>query len=145
MKKPPTLAAAMTPFPYSVDHNASLDFAQKLMEQREVRHLPVTEEQGLVGLITERDLRAAQRLHSSLADQRELTVNDVYISDPYIVDLHEPLERVLLTMAERHIGSAIVTRSGKLVGMFTVVDACRCFGAFLRAHFPRTRGDDDVA
>lgn len=145
MKKPPSLATAMTPFPYSVDHNASLDFAQKLMDQHDVRHLPVTEEHGLVGLITERDLRAAERLHSSLGDERELTVNDVYISDPYIVDLHEPLEKVLATMAERHIGSAIVIKAGKLVGMFTMVDACRCFSAFLRAHFPRAEGDDDVA
>ena len=48
MKKPPSLAIAMTPFPYSVDHNASLEFAQQLMAQHKVRHLPVTEEQGLV-------------------------------------------------------------------------------------------------
>jgi acetoin utilization protein AcuB len=67
------------------------------------------------------------------------------MADPYIVDLHEPLDNVLITMAERHIGSAIVTRAGKLVGMFTAVDACRCFGTFLREHFPRVEGDDDVA
>jgi len=145
MKKPPTLATAMTPFPYSVDHNASLEFARQLMEQHKVRHLPVTEEHGLVGLVTERDMRSVERLHSGLGAKRDLTVNDVYIADPYIVDLHEPLDKVLLTMAERHIGSAIVTKSGKLVGMFTVVDACRSDGAFLRQHFPRTEGDDDVA
>ena len=135
----------MTPFPYSVDHNASLQFAQQLMAQHKVRHLPVTEEQGLVGLITERDMHSVERLHSGLSAKRELTVNDAYIADPYIVDLHEPLDNVLVTMAERHIGSAIVTKSGKLVGMFTVVDACRCFGEFLREHFPRAEGDDDAA
>jgi len=145
MKKPPTLATAMTPFPYSVDHNASLDFARQLMEQHNVRHLPVTEEHGLVGLVTERDMRSVERLHSGFAAKRELTVNDVYISDPYIVDMHEPLDNVLLTMAERHIGSAIVTRGGKLVGMFTVVDACRSFSELLRQQFPRAEGDDDVA
>ena len=134
----------MTPFPYSVDHNASLEFAQQLMAQHKVRHLPVTEEQGLVGLLTERDMRAVEHLHSGHNAKRELTVNDAYVADPYIVDLHEPLDNVLITMAERHIGSAIVTRAGKLVGMFTVVDACRCFGNFLREHFPRA-GDDDVA
>ena len=145
MKKPPSLAIAMTPFPYSVDHNASLEFAQQLMAQHKVRHLPVTEEQGLVGLLTERDMRAVEHLHSGLSAKRELTVNDAYMADPYIVDLHEPLDNVLMTMAERHIGSAIVTRAGKLVGMFTAVDACRCFGTFLREHFPRVEGDDDVA
>ncbi len=145
MKKPPSLATAMTPFPYSVDHNASLEFALQLMERHKVRHLPVTEEQGLVGLLTERDMRSVEQLHSGLNAKRELTVNDAYIADPYIVDLHEPLDNVLINMAERHIGSAIVTKSGKLVGMFTAVDACRCFGAFLREYFPRAAGDDDVA
>jgi acetoin utilization protein AcuB len=145
MKKPPTLATVMTPFPYSVDHNASLDFARQMMEQHNVRHLPVTEEHGLVGLVTERDMRSVERLHSGLGAKRDLTVNDAYIADPYIVDLHEPLDRVLLTMAERHIGSAIVVKSGKLVGMFTVVDACRSFGEFLRHNFPRAEGDDDAA
>ncbi|UCE76799.1 MAG: CBS domain-containing protein [Gammaproteobacteria bacterium] len=145
MKKPPSLATAMTPFPYAVDHNASLEFAQQLMQQHDVRHLPVTEEHGLVGLITERDMRSVERQHSGLSAKRELTVNDAYIADPYIVDLHESLDNVLMTMAERHIGSAIVTKSGKLVGMFTAVDACRCFGEFLREHFPHAEGDDDVA
>ncbi len=145
MKKPPSLASSMTPFPYSVDQNASLEFAQQLMDQHKVRHLPVTEEHGLVGLITERDIRSAQRLHSGLSADRELTVNDVYISDPYIVGLHEPLDNVMLTMAERHIGSAIVTKNGKLVGMFTAVDACRSFGEFLRLQFPRLDSDGDDA
>ncbi len=135
----------MTPFPYSVDQNASLEFARRLMEQHHVRHLPVTEEHGLVGLITERDMRSAERLHSGFGAKRDLTVNDVYIADPYIVDLHEPLDNVLITMAQRHIGSAIVIKAGKLVGMFTVVDACRSFGEFLREHFPRAEGDGDVA
>jgi acetoin utilization protein AcuB len=60
MKKSPSLATAMTPFPYAVDHNASLEFARQLMEQHEVRHLPVTEEHGLVGLLTERDMRSVE-------------------------------------------------------------------------------------
>ena len=65
-----------------------------------------------------------------------LSVRDLYITDPYIVSVDEPLDNVLLTMAERHIGSAIVTRAGKLVGMFTAVDACRTFGNYLRERFP---------
>jgi hypothetical protein len=45
-------------------------------------------------------------------------------------------------MADRHIGSAVVTRQGKLAGIFTWVDACRCFGDCLRAKTARVDGDD---
>ena len=70
-----------------------------------------------------------------------LTVSDVYVPDPYVVDLGEPIENVLLTMAEKHIGSALVTRQGRLAGVFTAMDACRSFGQYLRENFPRPEGD----
>ena len=40
--------------------------------------------------------------------------------------------------------SALVTRRGKLVGVFTVTDACRLLAAWLRARFPLPQ-DPDVA
>ena len=144
MRKPPSLKTTMTPFPYSVDQNATLEQAQKLMDQHNVRHLPVTDESALLGVITERDMQSAVHARSELSHARELAVKDLYISDAYIVDLNEPLDNVLLTMAERHIGSAIVTKKGKLAGVFTSVDACRSFGEYLREHFPRL-DDDDAA
>ena len=61
-----------------------------------------------------------------------------------MVDLNEPLETVLLTMAERHIGSALVTRQGRLAGVFTAVDACRTFGEYIRENFPRPDGDESA-
>jgi len=40
-------------------------------------------------------------------------------------------------------GSALVVRKGKLVGIFTVTDACRVLGEILKGRFDG--GDDDVA
>jgi CBS domain-containing protein len=37
-------------------------------------------------------------------------------------------------MAENRIGSAIVTKDGKLVGIFTVTDACRALAEVLEGH-----------
>ena len=132
----------MTPFPFSVEVEAPLREAQKIMEDRGVRHLPVTEGHRLVGIITGRDIMATLAARSGRERADELFVRDVYVEDAYIVDLNEPLDNVMLTMAERHIGSAIVTRNGKLAGMFTSVDACRCFGEYLQQNFPHPRGDD---
>ena len=144
MKKVPTLKTAMTPFPYSVDLEASFDEASELMGHHNVRRLPVTDECTVVGVITDRDMMSAMNLQSSSGASGSLNVRDLYMTDPYIVSVDEPLDNVLITMAQRHIGSAIVTRAGKLVGMFTAVDACRCFGEYLREHFPHPQ-DNDVA
>jgi CBS domain-containing protein len=45
-------------------------------------------------------------------------------------------------MAEDHIGSAIVTKNDKLVGIFTVTDACRALAEVLDGHPSET---DSVA
>ena len=142
MKKVPTLKTAMTPFPYSVDLNASFDEASELMGHHNVRHLPVTEDQAVVGVITDRDMTSAIHIHSKSSKADSLSVRDLYMADPYVVSVDEPLDNVLLTMAERHIGSAIVTKAGKLVGMFTTVDACRSFGEYHREHFPPPTNDE---
>ena len=144
MKKMPMLKTAMTPFPYSVGLDASFDEASELMGHHSVRHLPVTKDHQVVGVITDRDMTSALHVRSQSSDTVGLSVSDLYIADPYIVSVDEPLDNVLLTMAERHIGSAIVTKAGKLVGMFTSVDACRSFGEYLREHFPQPT-DDEVA
>jgi acetoin utilization protein AcuB len=133
MIKKPTLAAAMTPFPYAVDLDAQVADAEALMQKHGIHHLPVTHGQDLVGIVTARDLAA--RAHHTVR------VRDCYLPDPYIVELGTPLDEVLFRMAARHIGSAIVTRQGKLAGIFTHVDACRTFAAHLRAQYPEPTDD----
>ena len=64
------------------------------------------------------------------------------VSDAYIVDLDTRLDEVLAHMAEHHLGSAIITREGKLVGVFTTTDACRHFAEHLREQFRRSGGGD---
>ena len=142
MKSIPSLKSAMTPFPYSVEHTAPLEEARALMDQHKVRHLPVTDGHELVGIITDRDMRSALSLPLSGEIVSTLTVEDVCVPNAYTVDLNEPIENVLLTMAEKHIGSALVTRKGRLAGVFTYVDACRCFGEYIRENFPRPGGDE---
>ena len=141
MIPPPQLKSAMTPFPFSVEADETVERARTMMDEHDVRHLPVTRDHELVGIVSERDLmRLSGR--SPEASPRELRIQDVQMPDAYIVDLNEPLDNVLMTMAERHIGSALVTRKGRLAGVFTATDACRAFGEYLREVFPRGDGND---
>jgi acetoin utilization protein AcuB len=142
MKKMPLLKTAMTPFPYSIELDATFEEASDLMGHHNVRHLPVTSGHTVVGVISDRDMTSAMNVCSSAGNTVSLGVRDLYMADPYIVSVDESLDNVLLTMAKRHIGSAIVTRSGKLVGMFTSVDACRSYGEYLAEQFPQSDGDN---
>lgn len=133
----------MTPFPYSIALDATLKEAEELMEEHNIRHLPVTRGHDVVGIVTQRDIVAAQARGQTASGDTQ-AVSDVYVPEVYVVDLSEPLRNVLIEMADRHIGSAIVTRHGKLAGVFTSVDVCRSFADFIEDVFPDP-GDDQVA
>jgi len=141
MSLPPSLKSAMTPFPYCIEVDASLQEARALMEKHKVRHLPVMQGHQVIGIITERDVAARMGRPGDNFVSNDITVEEAYVEDVYVVDLNEPLDNVLMTMAERHIGSAIVMRGGRLAGVFTTVDACRAFGEYLRSNFPHPDGD----
>lgn len=144
MKAIPAVKAVMTPFPYSIDADASIDSARRLMHEHGIRHLPVTEGGAIVGVVSERDLAVFTAVRAGRRGARAPAVRQVYTADPYVVDLSEPLDNVLAVMAERHIGSAIVTRKGRLAGVFTATDACRVLGRYLRERF-RPGGGDEAA
>ena len=58
-------------------------------------------------------------------------MRDAYVDRPCVVPASTPVATVARTMAESHIGSAIVTKRDKLVGIFTVTDACRALARIL--------------
>ena len=78
----------------------------------------------------------------SPAGRATLRVRDVVPRDAYIVELTEPLDVVVLHMARHRIDCALVVKRQRLVGIFTMTDACRFLGGWLRSLFPRGDGDD---
>lgn len=140
LKSRPHVKSVMTPFPYAIELQASLRDAEAQMAEHSIHHLPVVNGHELVGVVTQRDMLAAQARGDGAA-----LVADVYIAEPYVVDLETALDEVLLGMAERHVGSVLVTRHGRLAGVFTVTDACRVFGEDLRERYPPLPDGDIVA
>jgi acetoin utilization protein AcuB len=129
----PGVASVMTPFPFSVDAADPLAAADALMERHGIRHVPVIEQGRIAGLVTDRDL--ALFGNPVLRGEPDVRVGQVCARDPYVVDLHTPIDRVVLAMAERRIEAAVVTREGRLAGIFTSSDACRILGEVLAARF----------
>ena len=133
MKRPPRLASVMTPFPYSLDAGACVGDAWAMMDEHGVHHLPVKDGDEIVGIITNLAVQGRDA---------QTPVSSVYTRDPYVVELSTALEGVLRDMASRHLGSAIVTREGRLAGVFTCGDACLAFAEHLAELFPPPGGDE---
>ncbi len=121
----PTLAHAMTPIPFVVRPDDTLLMAHRMMVDRGIRHLPVVQEDRLVGLLSERDI-----LSLSASDQKP-RVEDAMSPDPFAVDIATPIKDVVTTMVNRKLGSAIVTSEGRVVGMLTTIDALRLLAGLL--------------
>ena len=132
----PSMGSVMTPFPYVVQVDDSLLVARTMMVEHSIRHLPVKDGNTLVGVLTDRDLKRSLDPHFGLPPEEELFVRDVFVPDAYVVDVTEPLDEVLDQFSARHIGSALVTKDGRLVGIFTLVDTARLYCQHLRALFP---------
>jgi CBS domain-containing protein len=137
MTRIPLLKTEMTPFPWWVDIDDPLSTARELMREHKVRHLPVKEHGELVSVITDRDLKFVLDPDLGLPPRESMRVRDVCVYTAFIVDIESRLESVLDTMAERKIGSAVVTRDGHLVGIFTAPDVCRTLARLIR----ELRGD----
>lgn len=131
MKRQPEVISFMTPFPYSVEVDAPLADAHRLMHQHGFRHLPVTLGGQIAGILTDRDINLILGPDFGSPDERDLKVRDAFVEEACIVPASAPVGKVAKMMADRHIGSAMVTRNDKLVGIFTVTDACRALAQLL--------------
>jgi acetoin utilization protein AcuB len=114
--------AFTTPDPVMVPETASLDEMTELMEKHGVRHLPIVRNGGVVGVVSDRDLRVARGLEAQRRNQ--ITARDIMVADPISVLSDTPLDEVAFNMSERKIGSVLVyEESGEYLGIFTVTDA----------------------
>ena len=60
-----------------------------------------------------------------------MTVAEAMSPEPYTVPPGAPIDAVAIDMARRKIGSAVVVNRGKVVGIFTTVDALRVLSGLL--------------
>jgi CBS domain-containing protein len=142
MKYIPAIKSVMTPFPYSIDIDAQVTSARQFMHRHGIKHLPVTKGKELAGILSDRDIRLYLGPDLDYPEEEDVKVRDVYLDNPYIVDLNERLDVVLAEMVVRQIGSVLITRNGKLAGVFTSTDACSSFAEFLRQQFNPPGGDE---
>ncbi len=103
--------------------------AHRIMNAEGVRHLPVVEDGRLLGLLTQRDLHLVETLDAVEPD--EVLIEEVMVRDVYAVDPDASLSGVLREMERRRLGSAVVLREQRPVGIFTTSDALRALRGVL--------------
>ena len=111
----------MTRAPHTIGQEQTLDAAHDVMRQHGVRHLPVLEGGKLVGVLSQRDLHLVETLRD--VNPATTTVDEAMTADVYITGPDAALDEVASQMAEHKYGSAVIVERGKVVGMFTTVDA----------------------
>ncbi len=126
----------MTPYPVTVPPSTSVVDARHLMEERRIRHLLVTEDHRLLGIVTDRDIRLNLPSPATTLSIWELnyllnklTVNDVMTRSVIVVDPdREAADAAVLMVAEK-IGALPVIYGGQLVGIVTETDFLAAFVA----------------
>ncbi len=132
-KSEPAIQKYMTTDPASIASDAKVREAQELMSRLKIRHLPVTHGGAVVGILSDRDLKLVASF--SEVDIDELAIADVCQTHPYTVTPDALIHEVAAEMAAKHYGSAIIVQNGRLVGIFTAVDACRTLAEILEQRY----------
>jgi acetoin utilization protein AcuB len=125
-----TVQRYMTVAPTVISSDRSLADAQRLMRERDIRHLPVVDGGNLVGVVSQRDLYLVGTLRS--VDPAFASVREAMTAEPYAVAPDTPLDEVVTVMASRRYGSTVVVDRGSVIGVFTTVDALHALSTLLR-------------
>ena len=111
---------AMTEDPRSIGASASVVEAARLMREQHIGSLPVTEDERLVGMITDRDITT--RVVAASAAPETTSVGDVYSRDLISVEPDNDLDQALQLMARHQVRRLPVVENGRLVGMVAQAD-----------------------
>ncbi len=123
MAKSPTVREFMTADPCTVDAQLTLADAQDRMSANNIRHLLVTENDKVVGVVSTRDLHLAMSVRGADASRDRVAI--ATSSGIFAVDVDAPLADVAEQMEEHRYGCAVVTAGEDVVGIFTTTDALR--------------------
>jgi acetoin utilization protein AcuB len=107
----------------TIEPGATIDDAYRRMRARSIRHLPVVDDgDGLVGIVTDRDLRfATSDLHPSPLEARD-PVRSAMTENPITAGLLDPVEEAARILRTKSIGCLPVLDGDALVGIITVTN-----------------------
>ena len=124
----------MTGAPITVSPDTSVFDARRLMLKERIRHLLVTDDRRLVGIITDRDIRLnlpSQARSLSMWEVyyllAKLTVGQVMTKGVIIIGPDQDARAAAQLMLEHKVGALPVLDGEVLIGILTETDILRAF------------------
>ena len=124
------VSTIMTENVVSVNIDDSLVYAERLMRSNHIRHVPVLDDDSLVGMLSLTDL-----LRISFVDkfgEREaevdaaiynmLTIPQVMVTKPVTVQINSSIKEVAQILSKREFHALPVVDNGSLAGIVTTTD-----------------------
>ncbi len=122
-----------SPDPITATEDMGIDDLRLLMEEHDIRHLPIVRGEAVVGIVSERDVRLAAGLTAS--QKLQVRAADIMAADPVTVSASKPLDEVAYTMSASKVGSVIVNdQTGRFLGIFTATDALNALIEIMRSN-----------
>src|SRR2546426_9075473 len=119
----------MTQGVLAVETFDSIAVARQLMAKHRINQLPVLDNDNLVGIVTDRDIRDAYPTSMLIARTKEIdefaesyTVEEVMTHDTLTVRPETPLATAVSLLRRHRIGSLPVVKGKRLVGIITRSD-----------------------
>lgn len=132
------------PFVVSVGPNDSLDKAISLMEEHQIRHLPVIEAGRPLGMVSDRDLLIAvgwklEVERSSGAKKKDVVgprrVSEIMSSPALYLDPNATPAAAARMMAGGQFHALLIVRDATVTGLVTSTDLLRSFAVNSNPHF----------
>ncbi len=126
----------MTSSVISVKEDASMLKVSKLMKEHGIKRVPVVDDENkLIGIVSDRDIKEASPSKATTLDIHELSyllselkIKDIMTKDPVAVSPMDTIEQVALIMLEKKLtGLPVVDWEHKLVGIITEADIFKIF------------------
>lgn len=108
---------------YGIAPDASVSTAVAELRARGIGVMVVTENDKLVGILSERDV--VRQLDERGADVLGLTVADLMTADPYTCTADMPLLSVLRRMTDGHFRHMPVVEDDALIGLISIGDVVK--------------------
>jgi acetoin utilization protein AcuB len=128
-KKQIRVADWMTETVLAVETFDSISIARQLMAKHRINQLPVLDNDVVVGIVTDRDLRDAYPTSMMIDRGKEIdkfadsvTVEEVMSHDVFTVRPDTPLKKAVGLLRRHRIGSLPVVKNRSLVGIITRSD-----------------------
>lgn len=119
----------------SLDVYEGLEVAEKTLKKFHIRHLPITRDGKLTGMLSLTDLQRIS-FASTISDSNEnmdseiytmFTIDQIMTHHPVSVNINDGIVKVLLIFSEKEFHALPVVDDEKVVGIITTTDVIKYF------------------